>query len=142
MGTRSGDIDPAVMEFIAHKEGKNIDEIMTMLNKESGVYGLSDGFSSVSGIWKMHILREKKMQCAPLKAFSHRVLKYIGAYMAEMVGVDAICFTAGLGENSPIIRDMICEKLSFLGIVLDEEANNKREKRSSFPNRRMVQRYS
>ena len=126
MGTRSGDIDPAVMEFIAHKEGKNIDEIMTMLNKESGVYGLSDGFSSDFRDLEDAYLEGKEDAVRALKAFSHRVLKYIGAYMAEMDGVDAICFTAGLGENSPIIRDMICEKLSFLGIVLDEEANNKR----------------
>lgn len=126
MGTRSGDIDPAVLEFIAHKEGRSLDEIMTMLNKESGVYGLSDGFSSDFRDLEDAYLEGNEDAARALRAFSQRVIKYIGAYAAEMDGVDAICFTAGLGENSPIIRSMICDSLGFLGIALDEEANNKR----------------
>lgn len=126
MGTRSGDIDPAIVGFIARKEGKSIDEIMDILNKESGVYGLSDGFSSDFRDLEDAYLEGNTDAVRALKAFSQRVIKYIGAYAAEMDGVDAICFTAGLGENSPIIRDMVCESLSFLGISLDEEANHKR----------------
>ena len=126
MGTRSGDIDPAIMEFIAHKEGKRIDAIMNILNKESGVYGLSNGFSSDFRDLEDAYLEGNTDAVRALKAFSQRVIKYIGAYAAEMDGVDAICFTAGLGENSPIIRDMVCSSLSFLGISLDEEANHKR----------------
>ena len=124
MGTRSGDIDPAIMEFIAHKEGKSIDAIMNILNKESGVYGLSNGFSSDFRDLEDAYLEGNTDAVRALKAFSQRVIKYIGAYAAEMDGVDAICFTAGLGENSPIIRDMVCSSLSFLGISLDEEANH------------------
>ena len=126
MGTRSGDIDPAIIEFIAHKEGKSIDEIMNILNKESGVYGLSNGFSSDFRDLEDAYLEGNEDAARALKAFSQRVIKYIGAYVAEMDGADAICFTAGLGENSPIIRDMVCASLSYLGITLDEEANHKR----------------
>lgn len=125
MGTRSGDMDPAIMEFIAHKENKSIDDIMTILNKKSGVLGLSDNLSSdfrdlVAG-------REEgneRAACA-LKTFCYRVAKYIGSYVAAMNGVDVICFTAGVGENSSPVRKMICEYLGYLGVTLDEEANNK-----------------
>ncbi len=127
MGTRSGDVDPAILEFIAHKEGKSIDEIMTILNKESGVLGLSGGFSS-----DFRDLEEAYEQGNPaavraLKAYALRTAKYIGSYVAAMNGVDVICFTAGVGENSPIMRDMICnDYLGYLGIELNEEANHKR----------------
>ena len=130
MGTRSGDVDPAVIEFIAHKEGKSIEEITNMLNKESGVLGLSDGFSSdfrdLEDAWE----KEKNPNAArALKAYALRTAKYVGAYAAAMNGVDAVCFTAGVGENSPIMRTMICgDYLGYLGITLDEEANAKRGK--------------
>lgn len=126
MGTRSGDIDPAIIEFIAHKEKKSIDEIMTILNKESGVLGLSDGFSSDFRDLEEACIREEEDSLRAMKAFSYRVAKYIGAYTAAMNGVDGICFTAGLGENSSFIRKMICEYLGYLGITLEEEANNRR----------------
>lgn len=126
MGTRSGDIDPAVIEFIAHKEGKGIDEIMTMLNKESGVLGLSDGFSSdFRDLEDAYEIGEEAAVRA-MNAFAYRVAKYIGAYCAAMNGVDAVCFTAGLGENSPLVRRQICSYLGYLGIELDEAANGKR----------------
>ncbi len=126
MGTRSGDMDPAIMEFIAHKENKSIDEIMTILNKKSGVLGLSNNLSSdfrdlVAGRDEGNAYAT----CA-LKTFSYRVAKYIGSYVAAMNGVDVICFTAGVGENSAPVRKMICEYLGYLGVTLDEEANNKR----------------
>ena len=126
MGTRSGDMDPAIMEFIAHKENKSIDEIMTILNKKSGVLGLSNNLSSdfrdlVAGRDEGNAYAT----CA-LKTFSYRVAKYIGSYVAAMNGVDVICFTAGVGENSAPVRKMICEYLGYLGVTLDEEANGKR----------------
>ena len=126
MGTRSGDIDPAIMEFIAHKEGKSIDEIMEILNKKSGVLGLSDNFSSDFRDLEDAYLEGKEEGVRAMKAFAYRVAKYVGAYAASMNGVDAVCFTAGLGENSPIIRNLVCERLGFLGIELDQEQNNKR----------------
>lgn len=127
MGTRSGDIDPAIMEFIAHKEGKSIDEIMTILNKKSGVLGLSDNLSSDFRDLEAGYHEGNPRAINTMETFAYRVAKYIGAYTAAMNGVDVICFTAGVGENSPFIRDMICNNyLGYLGVKLDEEANNKR----------------
>lgn len=128
MGTRSGDIDPAIIEFIAHKEGKSIDEIMTILNKESGVFGLSGKFSSDFRDLEDAYNEGQEESVRAMKAFAYRVAKYIGAYVAALDGVDAICFTAGLGENSPFIRNMICAYLTYLGVELDDEANNQRGK--------------
>ncbi len=123
MGTRSGDLDPAILEFIANKEGKSIGEIMTILNKESGVLGLSGGLSS-----DFRDLENGSAQGArALKAFALRTAKYIGAYVAAMNGVDVICFTAGVGENSVNVRNAICSNyLGYLGITIDQEANKKR----------------
>ena len=126
MGTRSGDIDPAIVEFIAHKEGRTLEEVMKILNKESGVLGLSGGFSS-----DFRDLEDSYNEGAPegiraMKAFAYRVAKYIGAYTAAMNGVDGICFTAGVGENSPLIREMVCGYLGYLGVSLDAQQNAKR----------------
>ncbi len=126
MGTRSGDIDPAIIEFLAHKERKSIDDIMKVLNKESGVLGLSDGLSSDFRDLEDSYHKGEEAGVRTLKTFAYRVAKYIGAYTAAMNGVDAICFTAGLGENGPFVRNMICGYLGYLGISLDEEANCKR----------------
>ena len=126
MGTRCGDIDPAIVEFLAHKEGKNIDEIMTVLNKKSGVLGLSDNLSSDFRDLEAGYERGDENAVRALKTFSYRVAKYIGAYAAAMNGVDVICFTAGVGENTPLVRTMVCDYLGYLGIRLDEEANRKR----------------
>lgn len=126
MGTRSGDIDPAIMEFIAHKEGKNIDEIMAVLNKKSGVLGLSDNLSSDFRDLEAGYEKNDENAVRTLKTFSYRVAKYIGAYAAAMNGVDVICFTAGVGENAPLVRTMVCEYLGYLGVAVDEEANHKR----------------
>ena len=126
MGTRSGDIDPAIIEFLAHKEEKSIDEIMTILNKRSGVLGLSDNFSSDFRDLEDAYLEGQEVSVRTMEAFAYRVAKYIGAYVAAMNGVDGICFTAGLGENSPLVRDLICKRLGYLGITLDEEQNGKR----------------
>lgn len=126
MGTRSGDIDPAIIEFLAHKEKLSIDEIMNILNKKSGVLGLSDNMSSDFRDLEDGLTAGNEDAVRTMKAFCYRVAKYIGAYAASMNGVDAICFTAGLGENSPIVRDMVCEYLGYLGVALKEEANHKR----------------
>lgn len=126
MGTRSGDIDPAIIEFIAHKEGKSIDEIMTVLNKKSGVLGLSSNLSSDFRDLQASYEKGEDAGIRTMETFAYRVTKYIGAYTAAMNGVDAICFTAGLGENSSFMRNMICSRLGYLGITLDEEQNAKR----------------
>ncbi len=126
MGTRSGDIDPAIIEFLAHKEGKSIDEIMAVLNKKSGVLGLSDNLSSDFRDLEAGHDRGDVNATRALETFCYRVAKYIGAYTAAMNGVDVICFTAGVGENAPIVRNFICEYLGYLGVKLDQEANGKR----------------
>lgn len=126
MGTRSGDIDPAIIEFLAHKENKTIDEIMTVLNKKSGVLGLSDNLSSdFRDLEKSYVAGEDR-GLRTIQTFSYRVAKYVGAYTAAMNGVDAICFTAGVGENNPLVRELVCERLSYLGIALDQEKNKVR----------------
>ena len=126
MGTRSGDIDPAIMEFIAHKEGKNIDEIMTVLNKKSGVYGLSNNLSSDFRDLEDGYNRGDEHCIRTMNTYCYRVAKYIGSYVAAMNGVDVICFTAGIGENAPLVRSLVCGHIGFLGVSIDEDANHKR----------------
>ena len=126
MGTRSGDIDPAIIEFLAHKEGKSIDEVMSVLNKKSGMYGLSGYLSSDSRDLHAASDEGKPEGIRTIKTYCYRVAKYIGAYVAAMNGVDAICFTAGIGENSPETREEVCEYLGYLGIAVDAEQNKKR----------------
>ncbi len=126
MGTRSGDIDPAIMEFLAHKEGKSIDEIMTILNKKSGALGLSGNLSSDFRDLEDSYERGEEVGIRTMTAFAYRVAKYIGAYVAAMNGADAVCFTAGVGENSPLVREMVCEHLGYMGVSLNAEANHKR----------------
>ena len=126
MGTRSGDIDPAIMEFLAHKEKKSIDDIMNILNKKSGVLGLSDNLSSDFRDLEDGYFKGDENAIRTMKTFCYHVVKYIGAYIAAMNGVDVICFTAGVGENGPLVRTMVCDYLGYMGIKLDEEANQKR----------------
>lgn len=126
MGTRSGDIDPAIIEFLAHKENKSIDEIMNVLNKKSGVLGLSNNLSSDFRDLEEDYHKGDAYAVCAMKTFAYRVAKYIGAYTAAMNGVDLICFTAGVGENAALVRTMICEYLGYLGVALDQEANGKR----------------
>ncbi|MGN0506717.1 MAG: acetate/propionate family kinase [Lachnospiraceae bacterium] len=122
MGTRSGDLDPAILEFIAHKENKSIDEIMTILNKKSGVYGMSGVSSDFRDLEKASNEGNQRAKDA-FNVFCYRVAKYIGSYVAAMNGVDAIAFTAGLGENDKNMRRNVCSYLGYLGIALDEEQN-------------------
>nr|WP_294488699.1 acetate kinase [uncultured Anaerosporobacter sp.] len=126
MGTRSGDLDPAIIEFIANKEGKNISEIMTILNKESGVQGLSGGLSSDFRDLTTASEEGNILATQALAVFSYRVAKYIGAYVAAMNGVDAIAFTAGIGENDDLVRADVVSYLGYLGVTLDKENNSKR----------------
>ena len=126
MGTRCGDIDPAIIEYIANKENKNLGEVIAILNKKSGVLGLSDNLSSDFRDLEDGYFAGNEKAIRTMKTFCYHVAKYIGAYTAAMNGVDVICFTAGVGENGPLVRTMVCEYLGYLGIKLDEEANNKR----------------
>lgn len=126
MGTRSGDIDPAIVEFLAHKEGMTLEEVMNILNKKSGVLGLSENLSSDFRDIEDGYFKGDEPASRAMTTFCYRVAKYIGAYVAALNGVDVICFTAGVGENSPILRTLICNQLGYLGITLDETANNKR----------------
>ncbi|WP_455718073.1 acetate/propionate family kinase, partial [Anaerosporobacter sp.] len=126
MGTRSGDLDPAIIEFIANKEGKTISEIMTILNKESGVQGMSGGLSSDFRDLTAASQEGNVLATQALAVFSYRVAKYIGAYVAAMNGVDAIAFTAGIGENDDLVRADVVSYLGYLGITLDKENNAKR----------------
>ncbi len=126
MGTRSGDIDPAIIEFIAHKEGKSIDEIMSILNKKSGVLGLSDNLSSDFRDLEDGYNNGDANAIRTMKTYCYHVAKYIGAYVAAMNGVDVICFTAGVGENAALVRTMVCGYLGYLGVKLDEDANSRR----------------
>lgn len=122
MGTRSGDIDPAIMEFIAKKENLDIDGIMDVLNKKSGVEGLS-GVSSDFRDLEAAYHEGNPRAIAACEVFAYRVAKYIGAYVAAMNGVDAIAFTAGIGENTSFIREKILAYFGYLGIAMDKEAN-------------------
>ena len=126
MGTRSGDIDPAIIEYIAHKEKLDIDGIMNALNKKSGVFGISGELSSDFRDLEAAMNSGNELARIAIEVFSYRVAKYVGAYIAAMNGVDAIAFTAGVGENAYFVREYVCEHLEYMGITLDKEANKKR----------------
>lgn len=125
MGTRSGDIDPAIIEYLAHAMDKSLEDVMKILNKESGVYGLSGVSSDFRDLENAADEGNKKAQLAQ-DVFGYRVAKYIGSYTAAMNGVDAIAFTAGLGENNGVMRDYVCSFLGYLGVEIDKEKNKVR----------------
>ena len=123
MGTRSGDIDPAVVQFVMNKYGMSADECLNMLNKKSGVLALSGVSSDFRDI--ENGAEEGNENCAlALDKFAYEVRKYIGSYAAAMNGLDAVLFTGGIGENSDDVRAEVCRNMDFFGIKLDEEANN------------------
>ena len=127
MGTRSGDVDPAVLQFICNKEKKDINQVLDILNKKSGLLGLSKISSDCRDVEEAF----KKGDAGAKRAFEvmqYRIEKYIGAYMVALGGCDAISFTAGIGENDKLIRENICEKLAFLGVKIDKERNDVRGK--------------
>ena len=125
MGTRSGEIDPAIIQFIAKHDKKTLDEVLEILNKESGLLGLSCLSSDSRDIETAAANGDKKAQTA-IDVFNYRVAKYIGGYITAMNGVDAICFTAGIGENSNKTRKGVCEYFKYLGIQIDDDKNNVR----------------
>ena len=126
MGTRSGDMDPAIISFLAEKEGKTAQEIVDICNKKSGVLGLSDGLSSdFRDLGDAADSGNEKAETA-LETWGYRVAKYVGAYVAAMNGVDAVVFTAGVGENNIKARSIVCEYLGYLGITIDAQANSER----------------
>ena len=126
MGTRSGDIDPAILEFLAKKENMDIAALMNMLNKKSGVFGLSGNLSSDFRDLENAAAEGNELAENARKVFCYKVAKYVGSYVAAMNGVDNIVFTAGIGENDGGVRKDVCEYLGYLGITIDEEANSKR----------------
>jgi acetate kinase len=124
MGTRSGDIDPSIIFHLVNQLGYSLEQVNTLLNKQSGMQGLT-GFSDMRDITKAKAAGDKEAHLA-YDMYAYRVKKYIGAYAAVMNGLDAIVFTAGVGENDANIRRLICTEMDYLGIKLDEEKNEER----------------
>lgn len=124
MGTRSGDVDPFVPLYIMKTQNKTVEEVDNLLNKQSGMFGLC-GFSDNRDVETRYFAGDKDAIVA-MQVYTYTIVKYIGAYTAAMGGVDAIVFTGGVGENGSEVRKLVCERLAFMGIELDEEANKKR----------------
>ncbi len=124
MGTRSGDLDPAIVTYLMEKENLTTKEIYTILNKKSGLYGLSGISNDMRDIQEEKEKRNERARIA-IEVFVHRAKKYIGAYAAIMGGLDALVFTAGIGENDDLVRRDVCHGLEFLGIEFDDEVNDK-----------------
>lgn len=135
MGTRSGDLDPAIVQYICNKENKDVNEVLNILNKKSGVLGMSGVSNDFRDVEAAAKDGNHQAEVA-LEAFKYRVAKYIGAYTAAMNGVDAIAFTAGVGENDKVSRKDICKYLGYLGVEIDDAANDIRgeERLISSPN--------
>ena len=122
MGTRCGDMDPAIVEYLAHSLNKSLEEVMVILNKKSGVLGISGVSSDFRDLDKASNEGNERAKLA-VEVFSYRTAKCIGSYIAAMNGVDAIVFTAGLGENNIVVREQILNHFGYMGITLDKEAN-------------------
>lgn len=125
MGSRSGDLDPAILSFVSGKEGLSLNEVETLLNKQSGLLGISgltNDMRVLEGECKDHDDRRARLA---IEIFCYRARKYIGAFLAAMGGADAIVFTGGIGENSSEVRARICEGLAWAGLTLDEDKNKK-----------------
>ena len=127
MGTRSGDMDPTCVEFIAKNENLTLEETMQVINKKSGVLGISGVSSDFRDLGDAAKAGNERAQLA-LDAFCHHVVKYIGSYVAVMNGVDAIVFTAGIGENDTSVRRKVLESFGYLGIDIDPAQDNIRGK--------------
>nr|WP_317282038.1 acetate kinase [uncultured Sellimonas sp.] len=137
MGTRSGDVDPAVLQFICNHENIDVNEMLNILNKKSGILGMSGVSSDFRDVRKAAEEENNERAAIALDAYRYRVAKYIGSYTAAMNGVDAITFTAGVGENDVKMRAEICEYLGYLGVELDAEKNKEafgKEMEISTPN--------
>ena len=125
MGTRSGDVDPAVLDFIATKEGLSLRDVDLLLNQQSGLLGLSGLTPDMRELLAEESENGDRRAALAVAIFCYRVRKYLGAYLAAMNGADAIVFAGGIGENSPVVRSRICSELDWLGIRVDEPANSK-----------------
>ena len=126
MGTRSGDIDACVVQFICNKYNMSVDECLTMLNKKSGVLALSNGLSSDFRDLEAGANEGNEACKLALEKFYYEVAKYVGAYAAALNGIDVLTFTAGVGENGITTRQAVCDYLSFMGVKIDPELNKKR----------------
>lgn len=124
MGTRSGDLDPAILDFVAQKEGMTLRDVEAMLNKQSGLLGISGLTADMRELLAEELEHDDRRARLAIDVFSYRVKKYLGAYLAAMNGADAIVFAGGIGENSPEIRERICIGLNWLGIELDPDKND------------------
>jgi acetate kinase len=125
MGTRGGDLDPSVIEFLSHKEAMSLNEIYGLLNKQSGLLGLSGLTNDMRDLLAEESEHQDRRAKLAVDIFCLRVKKYIGAYLAEMGGADALVFTGGIGENSAEVRRRVCTGLEWLGIEIDVDANDK-----------------
>src|SRR6185295_5400374 len=123
MGTRSGDLDPSVLVYLHHKEGLSFDELDSLLNKQSGLLGLSGLTNDMRELLEEESAHQDRRARLAIEIFCTRVKEYVGAYLARMNGADALVFTGGIGENSGDIRRRVCAGLDFLGIALDEGRN-------------------
>lgn len=137
MGTRSGSIDPEIINTIAKKEDKSISEVINILNRKSGVFGLSNFLSSDFRDLAEAYLDSNEDAVRTLNTYAYAIIKYIGAYVTVLGGADCISFTAGIGENSALARKLVCDRLSYLGVKLDEEANKAGEVVISAPDSRI-----
>lgn len=125
MGTRCGDIDPTVIDFLMHKEGTSVDEVFSLFNKRSGLLGISGLTNDMRDLLiEIEEHQDRRAELA-VEMFCMKVKKYIGAYLAEMNGADAVCFSGGIGENAVDIRTRICQGMEWLGIDIDQKLNNK-----------------
>ncbi|RKN72428.1 acetate/propionate family kinase [Paenibacillus ginsengarvi] len=125
MGTRSGDIDPAIVPFAMDKEDLSVNEVNSMLNKHSGLFAVSGGLGDMREVLEAMKEGDRNARLA-FDMYEYRLRKYIGAYAAAMNGFDTLIFTAGVGENSALLREVICSQLSYLGLTLDTEANERK----------------
>jgi len=121
MGTRSGAIDPSVVMFLMSQLGYTVSQVNELLNKQSGMIGLT-GFSDMRDIGKLYDKGDPNAKLA-FDMFAYRIKKFIGSYAATLNGLDAIIFTAGIGENDSLVREMVCDKMDYLGITMDQPKN-------------------
>jgi acetate kinase len=123
MGTRSGDLDPAMLDYVAAKEGLSLGEVESLLNKQSGLLGISGLTNDMRELLAEAAEHDDRRAWLAIEIFCYRARKYVGAYLAAMGGADAICFAGGIGENAPTVRAQICEGLEWAGMRLDPAAN-------------------
>ena len=124
MGTRSGDLDPAIVDFIGAKEGFSPAEVENVLNKQSGLLGISGLTNDMRELLAEADEHDDRRAWLAIELFAYRARKYIGGYLAAMDGADAICFAGGIGENAAPVRAMICEGLRWMGVEIDPHRND------------------